>query len=178
MAAIVKITAGNQVAVGEQNRAGMLVTDHGGGEFAHHIRTIGKTGDGAEPLGLALGAIISRRKIQTLKGGVAGGVDSGCNRHLKRFLRHFRDGQQAVGKSILPCRQRDSVQRNLQQLQAFTIEHQRLPMLLIGTAIQMRLDQRGLRVKFNAQVDSVHQEGGRVIVFKKDFLFLCGQRST
>ena len=57
--AVSHIATVDKVAVGKEHRAGGFVTDDGAGEHRHHIGPIRKAGDGAEPLCLALGAIIA-----------------------------------------------------------------------------------------------------------------------
>ncbi len=59
MAAIIEITASDQITVGKQHRKLLFIGTNGGGVQRHDIGTILKIGDAPEPFGLALGAKVT-----------------------------------------------------------------------------------------------------------------------
>ena len=172
VAAVRQVAAVNAVAVGEQHRAGGPVADHGGGEHAHHVRPVREAGDGAEPLGLALGAVVARGAVEPLQGGVALRVDAGVDGHLERGGGRVGDDQLAVGKGVSVRAEVHAVDGHPQQLQTFAVEHQRRAGGGVGPAVQPRLHERGTGVQFDPQVDAVHQVGGRGVVLEKGLFFL------
>ena len=174
VAAVREVAAVNAVAVGEQHRAGGPVTDHGGGEHAHHVRPIREAGDGAEPLGLALGAVVARGAVEPFQGGVALRVDTGIDGHLEGGGGRLGDDQLAVTEGIILRAEVDAVDGHSQQCQPLAVEHQGGAGGGVGTALQPRLHQRGMGIEFDPQVDAVDQVGGRGVVLEKGFFFSCG----
>ena len=71
------IAATDRIAIREQLREHRLIGVQGDGVARHHIRTVGKPGDAAKSLRLALGKISVSRTIQTGQTGVVVGVDTG-----------------------------------------------------------------------------------------------------
>lgn len=67
----------DQVAVGEQHRAGLAVGFERDGVARHHVGTVGETGDAAEALGLALGEEASVRQVEARERGVGARIHPG-----------------------------------------------------------------------------------------------------
>ena len=82
MAATVQIATVNEIAVGEQLRVTLLITNHLGGINSQYIGAILEIGDAAEAFGFTLRAKGTTGFIQTFQSGVSCRVNFGDDRQL------------------------------------------------------------------------------------------------
>ena len=79
MAAIRQRTRIDQVAVGQQHRAGGFIGSDSHPISGHDVGAVGKVGDAAKAFRLALGAENAARLIQPFQLGIRGRCDPGNN---------------------------------------------------------------------------------------------------
>jgi len=176
VAAVFCRTAADRVAVAQQHRVAMLLGDHRGGEFAHHVRAVEVIGDLAEALGLALGAEHLAGLVQAFQCGVAFRVDLHAGVEGEVFGLWLNG--QAVGFELIVARlQFDIVQRGAQQLQLLAVQLQRRQ---AGTACrvaahdQLRVNQGVVLEQLEGQVRLVDEVLGRLVILEVDHLRLFG----
>ena len=79
MPAARKLAGFAQVAVGEKDRCLGLIGLDARGEDRHHVRPVRIISDAAEALGLALGAVVAARPVESGELGVGLRIDQGLN---------------------------------------------------------------------------------------------------
>ncbi len=68
--AVIKLTMGDIVAIGQQDRVFLFISNDGGGEDRHHIGPVQVVGNFAETLGFALRAEHRARLVQPFQAGI------------------------------------------------------------------------------------------------------------
>ena len=92
MAAAVKLSGIDQVAVGQEDRTAAAVGANGGSEAGQDVGAVKIVGDLAKALGLALGAEIAAGQVKALQSGIGPGIDAGGQPQFKG-IRHPGNGQ-------------------------------------------------------------------------------------
>ena len=92
VAPVAEFAALDGVPVREQHGAGLAVGHDGGRVAGHHVGPVGKIGDLAEPLGLALGAEETPHPVEPLERCVLLGSDTGLDRE-REALGNVLDGE-------------------------------------------------------------------------------------
>jgi hypothetical protein len=156
----------DQVAVGEQNRAGRPVRLDPDAVPGHDIGPVGEIRDLAEALRLALGAEHAIRDVQALERGVALGADA-------HFALEGERGGQVVHRQALAFdliavpAQRLAIEPEVHQLQLLAVEHQRTDVLArrrVAPHHEARPDLGARRLQAKLQLDLVHQVVGRPVI--------------
>ena len=160
----------DQVAVGQQHRRRGRIGLDAHPEGRHHVGPVGKEGDLAEALRLALGAVHAVRHVEPLQRRVGGGVELGlAGPREAAFGDQLGRDRQPLGvhrDGVL--RQRGPVDRGRDQAQIPPVEPQVQRTLVgtvgIGNESDLRQDARGLRGQLERQGNGLDQIGRGAII--------------
>ena len=162
------------IAIGQQHRKALAISNQRGGKLGHHVRAVEVIGDFAKAFWLALGVQIAIGGVQAHQRGVGGRLQPGFDVQNKA-LGHAGQGQHFIGQRPRRRRQRFAIQPHRHQLGA-AIQLQRVAGVGLGVAFDHHArTHAGVAVQnVEFQIDAINQERGRTVVFQ---VFGDGRRS-
>ncbi len=169
--AIVQLALAVRIAAGQQHREALAIGVEGDGVAGQYVGAIGEEGDVAETLCLALGqqeaALALAGQVQAFQRRVGRRLhphtrfQHAAVAHVVHFQHVIRVAPGAFGYGL-------AVQRDGQQLQAFTVEPQRFLLRSVPSQVQASGDLGGVDPQIKRELDLIHAPGGGAIVTEPD----------
>jgi hypothetical protein len=176
MAASCQLALLDQVAVAKQHRVLFPVRLDPRAIDRHHVRPVGKPGDAAEALRLALGAEDAVREVEALERGVRVRPRPAGDLELESGRRRV-DRQVLVALAVAVGAERLAVEPDADQLELLAVEHQRRQPVAGGRIAPDGKPRRHLgrgRVEADVEIDPVDQIVRHPVVLQKDRLGRAG----